>query len=310
MRLRFRLLHDRSRAQSLPVSAPRVPARKYPGYGLLYWVLVSLVLAAQPRAGETSRFPATAANPDFDAVLALPAGQPDARFFYGQEASQFAELWRPLGRTKPAPVVVFIHGGCWLSDYTIEHSHPAATALRDEGFAVWNVEYRRSGEPGGGFPGSLDDVRQAIALLGDSPPAGIDTGRVVIAGHSAGGHLALLAATGSPVIGLAPIVDIDDYARGTGSCNTAAVRFMGGTPEALPDAYRQATPTIGSDDTILMGSLDSIVPADPEYLPVGMARWPGAGHFDWIHPGTAAWKLWLETLKTIEFRPLRTPGPR
>ena len=279
--------------RSLPVTAPRTPA-----HWLLPCVLLSLLLAGQSRAAEATRFGATAANPDFDAVLALPSGQPDARFSYGPAASQFAESWLPADGTTPAPVVVLIHGGCWLSDYTIEHSHPAATALRDAGFAVWNVEYRRSGEPGGGFPGSVDDIRRIIALLDESPPAAIDTGRRVIAGHSAGGHLALLAATGHPVIALAPIIDIADYARGEGSCNAAAVRFMGGTPVQLPDAYRQATPAVGAGDAVFMGSLDTIVPARPEYLPAGMKRWPEAGHFDWIHPGTEAWQLWLDTLRT------------
>jgi acetyl esterase/lipase len=260
-------------------------------------MLVPLVLTASPLAGEATRFPDTAANPGFDAILALPSGRPEGRFYYGPEASQFVELWRPAAGAGPAPVVVFIHGGCWLSDYSIAHSHPAATALRDAGFAVWNVEYRRTGEAGGGFPGSLDDIRQAIALLKDAPPTGIDTDRMVIAGHSAGGHLALLAAKDSPAIGLAPIIDIAGYAGGEGSCNTAAVRFMGATPAQLPDAYRQATPAVGADDTILMGSLDTIVPARPEYLPADSAEWPEVGHFDWIHPGTAAWKLWLEALR-------------
>ncbi len=271
--------------------------------------LLLMAVIASSRA-ESLHYPTVAADVSFAAVLALPAGSPAARFHYGDSPSQFVELWLPAGRSGDAPVVIFIHGGCWLSEYSIDHSHPLATALTQQGYAVWNIEYRRSGEPGGGFPGSLDDIRAAIALLSRSPPAGVDSTRTAVAGHSAGGHLALLASDDLPVIGLAPIIDIAAYARGDDSCNEAAVQFMGAKPAEQSQAYRAATPIVEPRDTVLMGSLDTIVPAQAQYLPTGRAHWSAVGHFDWIHPGTTAWTEWLDALQqTLPGANLKTPDP-
>jgi acetyl esterase/lipase len=264
------------------------------------------------RAAETIHYPAASPDVSFAAVAALPVGSPAARFPYGDSPSQFAELWLPVGRgNEQPPLVIFVHGGCWLSEYSIEHSHPLATALTGQGYAVWNIEYRRSGEPGGGFPGSVADIRDAIALLRQSPPTGVDITRAALAGHSAGGHLALLAADDLPVIGLAPIIDITEYARGEGSCNAAAIQFMGATPDQQPQDYRAATPIVTPRDTVLMGSLDTIVPAQTRYLQAGRSHWSAAGHFDWIHPGTPAWTEWLNALqKTLAEADSKTQGPR
>jgi acetyl esterase/lipase len=253
-------------------------------------LLTLMMLAAADLAAESGRdYPAVSSAVTFDDVMALPVGKPAARFGYGPGPSQFAELWLPAGEGS-APVVAFVHGGCWLSEYNIRHSHALATALSREGLAVWNIEYRRVGEAGGGFPGSLDDVKAALAMLRESPPAGTDPKRLALAGHSAGGHLALLAADNIPTVALAPIIDLATYAAGTGSCNAAASRFIGAPPDARPKAYRAATPTLQATDTVLMGTLDAIVPAEQAYLPPARDAWPEAGHFDWIHPGTPAWQ--------------------
>jgi acetyl esterase/lipase len=246
-----------------------------------------------------------AAGVSFDSVLQLTTGTPTSLHRYGPAPSQFAELWLPLGapasETEPGalPVVAFIHGGCWLSEFGIEHSHALATALKRAGYAVWNIEYRRVGEAGGGWPGSLQDIRAAIAALNTIDARGLDLGRLVLAGHSAGGHLALLAATDQPVIGLAPIVDLAGYARGTGSCNQAALKFMAANPEEAVAAYRAATPAVRAKDRILMGDRDQIVPPRDEYLPPGYGAWSDAGHFDWLHPGTPAWDEFLIQLQDV-----------
>jgi acetyl esterase/lipase len=256
-------------------------------------ILLLMLLSGSACAQGNPSYPTVPSAVSFDAVLELPTGKPTSLHPYGQAPSQYAELWLPEQTVGDTAIVAFVHGGCWLSQYSIGHSHALATALTQSGYAVWNIEYRRVGNPGGGWPGSLEDIRAALALLSSLKPPGVDLNKLVLVGHSAGGHLALLAAGTHPGIGLAPIVDIADYAEGSGSCNAAALQFMGSRPADNPAAYKAATPTLKSTDTLLMGSQDPIVPAQSRYLPKGYQGWSNAGHFDWIHPGTAAWQEFM-----------------
>ncbi|HEY3471744.1 MAG TPA: alpha/beta hydrolase, partial [Amycolatopsis sp.] len=111
---------------------------------------------------------------------------------YGPEPSQVGELYLPKG-DGPFPVVALIHGGYWTAMWDRRQFTDVADDLVARGYAVWNVEYRRIGEPGGGWPGTFLDVAAAIDALDGMDPA-LDTGRVVVLGHSAGGHLAAWAA--------------------------------------------------------------------------------------------------------------------
>lgn len=257
-------------------------------------------------------YPPVAADVKFSAVTSLPVGEPHAVLRYGDAPSQFAELWLPAGQgAEPAPVVVFIHGGCWLSSFGVDHSRPLASALAAAGYGVLSIEYRRAGNPGGGWPGSFEDVQAAMGLLTTAPPTGLDLQRVVLAGHSAGGHLALLLGAELAqrpmegvalrgVLGLAPIVDIEAYATGSGSCNLAALDFMGATPAQAPGAWTAANPSqrVPHPGTvILLGREDAIVPYQlPALGPHTLVGEP-AGHFDWIHPGTPAWRRLLRELE-------------
>jgi dipeptidyl aminopeptidase/acylaminoacyl peptidase len=135
----------------------------------------------------------------------------------------------------------------------------------------------------------------------------VDLARTVIVGHSAGGHLALLAGSRNPhvnaVIGLAAITDVVAYSRGDNSCQKATLDFMGGDYESNAAAYRQANPAnraLHPDSILLHGDADDIVPLQQAELPGAASRLlEGAGHFDWIHPGTRAYRLLLSTLEEV-----------
>ena len=128
-------------------------------------------------------------------LQALPSEPPDLRAAYGTDSSQYGELRVPSG-PGPHPVVVLIHGGCFKAAYaTLRDLAPMGDALRAAGIATWNLEYRRLGQTGGGWPGTYLDVASAVdhlRVLARQHP--LDLGRVVIVGHSAGGHLAMWAA--------------------------------------------------------------------------------------------------------------------
>ncbi|MEC7187158.1 MAG: alpha/beta fold hydrolase [Pseudomonadota bacterium] len=255
--------------------------------------------------GLTQSFAPVDENVTFDQVQTLPHREPDATVAYGDNPLQYGLLWVPSTNAN-APLVILIHGGCWLNSFDVNHSRPLATALNQEGFAVWSLEYRRTGDPGGGWPGTLEDIQLALSQLERLSSYAIDLSRIAIAGHSAGGHLALMAGADltpvQAVIGLAAIVDIETYSRGTNSCQTAGPDFIGVSLEDGPELYALANPVkqaLNPASLLLHGSNDEIVPLDhfpQDLLPLSVVA--GAGHFDWIHPGTPAYHLFLGMLKS------------
>jgi len=257
----------------------------------------------------------------FGEVAALSARPPDRVIRYGAEATQFVELWLPDAVESAAPVVVLIHGGCWLADYDIAHIRPLAAALADAGFAVWAPEYRRVGDAGGGWPGTFQDIATGIDALATVDEPRLDRERVVFAGHSAGGHLALWAAareriptdsvlyTETPLkpagaLGLAAITDLAAYARGDNSCERVTPSLMGGAPDVQAERYAQASPAalgLATEVVLLQGGADRIVdPAQAEALAdARVVRLPEAGHFDLIHPRSPAFDRILALLEAM-----------
>ena len=123
-----------------------------------------------------------------------PDGSTDGpeRLTYGDDPSQWADLYRPAGGAGTSRgVVVVIHGGFWKAEYGASLGAPLAEDLAARGWTAWNLEYRRVGN-GGGDPATFDDVAAGIDLLADVE--GLDLGTVLTLGHSAGGHLAAWAA--------------------------------------------------------------------------------------------------------------------
>ncbi|WP_298632661.1 alpha/beta hydrolase [uncultured Umboniibacter sp.] len=245
-------------------------------------------------------------NVSFGDVLSLDVTHQPTLVRYGESPSQFVEWWQPNDMSQ-APVVVFIHGGCWLAEYDLSHANAMASALVDEGFAVWSIEYRRAGEQGGGWPNSLLDVELAIAAMGDFTEQ-INLDRAILAGHSAGGHLALLvsaepklASQFEQIVGLAPISHLVDYAGGNNSCQMATPLFMGGQPVDKPEAYQAADPSqlaLSSEVTLILSADDVIVEREYSLLDsVGTQTIPKAGHFDVLHPNTPTFHSFLKLAK-------------
>lgn len=295
----------------------RTPA---PALVLSGLVALPIANAFEPAPGQSLM---TAAD-----IVTWPSPPPDARVAYGDDPLQFGELRLPEG-PGPHPTVVLIHGGCWLSEYDVTHIGKLAAALAREGYASWALEYRRVGNPGGGWPGTFEDVARGAdhlrALAREHP---LDLERVVAAGHSAGGHLALWLAgrhgiprdgalydahplTLQGVLGLAPAADLE-FLHAEGVCDDVVDKLMGGSPETHPERYRE-------------GSVVSLVPLDvPQrvvlgrhdvsWTPVG-ARYveaarnagdavqsidaPESGHFEMIDPDSSTWPLVRDALKEL-----------
>lgn len=260
----------------------------------------------------------------FSQLLAQPRAAADQRIAYGTDALQFGELWLPRGQGRH-PVVVLIHGGCWRADLPgLELMDYMAANLRDRGYAVWNIEYRRIGHPGGGYPGTFQDVAAGLDHLRSlAPQYGLDLRRVVVSGHSAGGHLALWAAardrlpaesplrTADPlpirgVVSLAGIPDLDAYRRtGPDACGgpstidgLVGIQQPGGR-DVLADTSPPALVPLGDRQVVISGALDPIVPArfGQDYAAAAAASGDparsvvleGAGHFELIDPTSAVW---------------------
>lgn len=273
-------------------------------------LLVLLASCASPagepdiRAGADGAIPA---NVSFDQVLALPTRPADRRIVYGGDPLQYGLLWQ-ADDPATAPTIVFIHGGCWLNAYDIRHSIAATGALADAGYNVWSLEYRRTGDPGGGWPGTFLDIQQGINHLAELGSHEINSRDLILMGHSAGGHLALLAGSQtelltvpvSRVIALAGITDVIDYARGNNDCQTAAEPFMGSSLPDNPEAWSAANPSshgLHQKSVLLHGSADTVVPlTQTERVEAEVIVSNGAGHFDWVHPGTPAFTLLLQIL--------------
>jgi acetyl esterase/lipase len=273
---------------------------------------------------------ADAAPLTYTELLARPRPAANQRIQYGLSPSQFGDLWLPAG-AGPHRVVVLIHGGCWLAQLPgLDMTAYAAEDLRQHGIAVWNIEYRRLGEPGGGYPGSFEDVANAadwLRTLAKTYP--LTLASVVALGHSAGGHFALWLAArpridkASPlfrndplrikaVVTLAGIGDLKIYRdRGPHACGEPATidQLVGAARRWPGDVFADTSPAallpLGVPQAIISGALDPIVPAafGRDYAAQAIAAkdkveeitLPDAGHFELIDPKAKA----FETIRAV-----------
>lgn len=292
-------------------------------------LLLSLALAM---AGAEVSFPAPKLMTPAE-LQATPAKPADRRIAYGGDPNQFGELRVPSG-AGPHPVVVLIHGGCFRAELaTLSDLSPMANALKAEGVASWNIEYRRLGQAGGGWPGTYQDVGRGLDHLRTlAARYDLDLGRVVVVGHSAGGHLALWAASraklpasspigGSRPLGVRGVVDLggppdlrDNVEANEKTCGRPVNHEMlGGDPAKVQEQARATASVerlpLGVAQVLVLGEHDDSVPrpiaqtyvakAKAAGDPASLLIVPGVGHFETASPATSAWAAVRSAILTL-----------
>ena len=238
------------------------------------------------------------------------------RFRYGPDPAQYAELYRPSGRSRG--VVVVIHGGFWKAAYDASLGRPLAQDLTRHGWTAWNLEYRRVGN-GGGAPQTLDDVAAGIDELARVKDLDLET--VVTLGHSAGGHLATwTAARGrfprwqparvevTAVVSQAGVLDLVAAHR-DGLGDGAVAAFLGHPPgpDDAPCDPQQQLP-LDVPVWCVHGTDDDTVPISQSRNYVDAARRAGAtagmvevptDHMAVVEPSAPAWARTVELLDSL-----------
>lgn len=262
-----------------------------------------------------------------DDILSRPAPQDAARIQYGPDEWNFGDLRLPT-TGGPHPLIIVVHGGFWRARYDLLYMGHACAALTSLGFATWNVEYRRLGNPGGGWPGTFLDVAAAADFVRElAPTYDLDLARVAATGHSAGGQMALwlaarhriseesalYAAAPLPLKGAVSLAGVADLRRGCelGLSNGVVEDLMGGTPESVPERYGAGSPAellpLEVPQWLVHGTNDANVPYEisksyyDRALLLGdeatLVMLPGAGHFEVADPQSREWSSVVKALQ-------------
>jgi acetyl esterase/lipase len=279
---------------------------------------------ARPDAGAFT-------NPsDQDIVEWLPRRVADRRIRYGTDPLQFGDLRLPAGQAPAGgwPVAVVVHGGGFSANWNLDHGARLAERLTDAvGIATWSLEYRRPGQRGAGWPGTWLDIALGIDQLRAVAGAGLDLGRVIAIGHSAGATFAVWAAArgsipfGSKlhvpdplalagVVSLAGMLDLrsllvasdDPSANLMGILTADAADGMAELLARCPDVSPfEVWPHITVPQHLIVGGRDAEVMIEQTRSYAAALRGgeradefvldylDGANHFDLIDPSSAAW---------------------
>jgi acetyl esterase/lipase len=238
-------------------------------------------------------------------VLTRFARAPDEIVAYGADRDQIADVRFGVEGAATRPLVFLVHGGFWRPQYDRAHTGPMAEAIASAGWTVASIEYRRMpGDP----DTMLHDVSDALTKL----PTKITrhNGKVVLVGHSAGGHLVLwlsAARRTASLLGtlaLAPAADLrvaDELNLGDG-----AVRlFLGTDPKSRPDVDPAQLPAPRTPTVIVHGDKDVVVRLTvaeayiSKHPSVRLVQLAGAGHFAVIDPLSTVWRTVIDELTAL-----------
>ena len=278
--------------------------------------------------GALAATPAPAEPLGWQTYTERPHVKADVRIAYGPSPAQVVDLFLPKG-SGPFPVVVLIHGGCYMAQFDgLPQVSPMAADLARRGYAVWNLDYRKLGEAGAGYPGTFVDVADAVdRLRTEAQRYHLDLRRVVALGHSAGGHLALWAASRARLPKTSPLWRADPLRigaaislAGIGDLKGQGTVFGGACgQEAIPsvidaqgrkDPYYDTSPAemlpLGVRVVMISGDFDHVMPpfTGRDFVlklraagdTAEVISIPDAGHFDVVAPEAPAWKVVTGTL--------------
>jgi acetyl esterase/lipase len=278
-------------------------------------------------------------------VLLQENTPPGKRIAYGQDPYQFGELRLPDAGAK-FPVAILVHGGCWSAKLKIPAEatslnllRPLSAALAQAGIASWNIEYRRLGNPGAGWPGSYEDLAQATDFLRMlAPTYNLDLTKVIVIGHSSGGQLALWVAARQKLprssalykpspLSIAGAVDVEGppdiqtaLSWDQRVCSGPVVQqFMGGLPAEVPSHYKEGSAggllPIGVRQELLYAAKNQFMADDEKswadqftsYAALATRsgdraraqRMENAGHFDGIDPQSSTWPEVLSSIRSL-----------
>ncbi|MGY1835965.1 alpha/beta hydrolase family protein [Blastococcus sp. SYSU DS0510] len=242
--------------------------------------------------------------PEDRSVLTRPSAPPDDVLRYGPAAEQVADVRLAAAAPSDRPLLVVVHGGFWRPAYDRAHLGAMTEALAQAGWRTVAPEYRRvPGRPGL----AVADVHAALQAVAGRPD--LTGGRqVLLAGHSAGGHLALHAAATAAappagVLALAPVADLR-LGQALGLDGDAVAAFLGEDADRRPDLDPARLPGPATPVRIVHGTGDGVVP--PELSRSYVRAHPAAGlhlvpcgHFALIDPRSDAWPEVLGALDAL-----------